>query len=130
MTMIGLDCGRLVNKTDFYTEILACKRNTSVNFPLRVHKSKCWRGKHFVLQDDWSNLKSTGFGVVHCNNFLYLTWISFKSLSCIFCKGSIKFCLTSMSRASLTSPSSRMASPTSIRARPVKHKSTTYLSII
>lgn len=51
-------------------------------------------------------------------NLWHLTCISFKSLSCIFCKGSTKFCLTSMSRASLTSPSSRMASPTSIRARP------------
>lgn len=81
------------------------------------------RGKHRVLS---SALVSGGF---QCRDFLYLTWISFKSLSCKFCRGSIKFCLTSMSRASLTSPSSRMASPTSIRARPVKHKCTLYISL-
>ena len=46
------------------------------------------------------------------------TWISFRSLSHRFCKGSMKFCLTSMSRESFTSARRFMDSPASSRASP------------
>lgn len=46
------------------------------------------------------------------------TWISFRSLSHRFCRGSMKFCLTSMSRESFTSARRFMDSPASSRASP------------
>lgn len=125
--LVTLDCRRLVTRCRFLHRNIACKRNNCEFAKIDKHLQKNCK---CVLQDDCvtsCNLKGTGFGGFQCNNLLYFTWISFKSLSWIFCKGSMKFCLTSMSRASLTSPSSRMASPTSIRATPVKHKSMLYV---
>lgn len=46
------------------------------------------------------------------------TWISLRSLSHKFCRGSMKFCLTSMSRESFTSARRFMDSPASSRASP------------
>lgn len=51
------------------------------------------------------------------------TCISLRSLSHKPCKGSIKFCLTSMSKESFTSANLFILSPTSIRAPPA-HKPT------
>lgn len=50
------------------------------------------------------------------------TWISFRSLSHRFCRGSMKFCLTSMSRESLTSARHFIDSPASSRASPVEEE--------
>lgn len=51
---------------------------------------------------------------------VWRTMISFRSFSCTVCKGSIKFCLTFMSRESFTSAICLRASPISTRAQPVE----------
>lgn len=56
------------------------------------------------------------------NACVCVTCISLRSLSWRFCSGSMKFCLTFISKASFTSPSSRMDSPASNRAKPDTHR--------
>lgn len=56
------------------------------------------------------------------DNTMAFTWISFRSLSHRFWRGSIKFCLTSISSESFTSANRFIDSPASSSASPLSEK--------
>lgn len=77
-------------------------------------------GKSFELRDRINNGAPCAFPFIsfQSQRLLECTVISLRSLSCRFCRGSIKFCLTFMSKESFTSAICLMASLMSTRAQP------------